>query len=265
MEYIYRFLMLLDSRMETPTMFGWFHILFLILGTLVIIYLCRKYKEADNKKVKKILLICSTIMILFEIYKQINFSFNYEGNSFYWKYQWYAFPFQFCSTPMYVALLAALTKNKKIENTAYAFLATYGLVGGLSVMLYPSTVFVSVIGISIQTMVHHGLMVVMGLFLLITNRVPYKFSTIINGMKMFLTLIVIALTIDVITYYINIDSGLEMFFISPFHTSELPVFNMIYENVPYIIFLLSYIFIFTLGSSITILISKLITREHIAK
>lgn len=265
MEYIYKFLILLDSKMKTPTMFGWFHILFLILGILTTIYLYKKYQKADNKIVKKILLICSTIMILFEIYKQINFSFNYENNNFYWEYQWYIFPFQFCSTPMYVAMIAALTKNKKIENIAYAFLATYGLVGGLSVMLYPSTVFVSTIGISIQTMVHHGLMVVMGLFLLITNRVPYKFSTIINGMKMFLYLIVIALLIDVTTYYTNIDSGLEMFFISPFHTSELPVFNMIYENVPYIIFLIFYILIFTLGSSITILISRVLTKKQIVK
>ena len=51
-----------------------------------------------------------------------------------------------------------------------------------------------------------------------------------------------------------------MFFISPFHTSELPVFNIIYEKVPYIIFLLIYLFAFFLGGSIIYGFAKLIKK-----
>ena len=163
---------------------------------------------------------------------------------------------------MYVAFLASITKNKKLEKCLYSFLATYGLVGGIAVMLYPNTVFVSETLINIQTMTHHGLMVVMGLYVIISKSIDFNFKTLINALKVFLILILIALFINITTYYIGIDNGLEMFFISPFHTSSLPVFSIIYEKIPYILFLLFYIFIFTLGSSITLIVSKIFIKKR---
>ena len=206
---------------------------------------------------KKTMLVISIIMILFETYKQLSFSFD---NGI-WNYQWYGFPFQFCATPMYVALVAGLTKNKKIEEFCYSFLATFGLIAGVSVMLYPNTVFVKEVLINIQTMQHHGFMVVMGAYILATHSVNRKYKEVIKeGFLVFLILVTLALTLDIITYYLNIDGGLEMFFISPFHTSELPVFNIIYEKVPYIIFLLIYLFAFFLGGSIIYGLAKLIKK-----
>lgn len=99
---------------------SWFHYLFLILLFVGMFFSIKLMRKMSNKEIKKTLLIFSLILIVFEIYKQLIFS--YQAN---WSYQWYAFPFQFCSTPMYVALLAGLTKNKKIEEALYAFLATF--------------------------------------------------------------------------------------------------------------------------------------------
>lgn len=237
----------LQFEMTEPTLYGWFHILSLIIMVVITIFLILK-----KFNVKKVLLVMSLIMIGFEIYKQLSFSFN-DGV---WHYQWYAFPFQFCSTPMYVALIAALTKNKKLEYALYSFLATYGLVGGLSVMIYPDTVFISETLINIQTMVHHGFMVIMGVYLLLTNAVKPNLKTIYSAFKVFITLVGIALITNIITYYFNIDNGLELFYISPFHTSSLPVFNIIYGKVFYIIFLIIYILSFALGSNLPLLIKK---------
>ena len=128
-------------------------------------------------------------------------------------------------------------------------------------MLYPNTVFVKEVLINIQTMQHHGFMVVMGAYILATHSVNRKYKEVIKeGFLVFLILVTLALTLDIITYYLNIDGGLEMFFISPFHTSELPVFNIIYEKVPYIIFLLIYLFAFFLGGSIIYGLAKLIKK-----
>ena len=243
MQYLEKVLSFLQSfKMIKPTNYGWFHILCLIITILITIVLI--YKKPNKKKT---MLVISIIMILFETYKQLSFSFD---NGI-WNYQWYGFPFQFCATPMYVALVAGLTKNKKIEEYCYSFLATFGLIAGVSVMLYPNTVFVKEVLINIQTMQHHGFMVVMGAYILATHSVNRKYKEVIKeGFSVFLILVTLALILDIITYYLNIDGGLEMFFISPFHTSELPVFNIIYEKVPYIIFLLIYLFAFFLGGSI---------------
>ncbi|HOO68447.1 MAG TPA: hypothetical protein PLC53_03675, partial [Bacilli bacterium] len=70
----------------------------------------------------------------------------------------------------------------------------------------------------------------------------------------------IALSIDISTYYLNIDDGLKMFFISPFHQSSLPVFDLIYSKVCYPIFLLSYLLIFTFGAFIILKLNKIIKK-----
>ena len=51
---------------------------------------------------QKIILISGFIMLIFEIYKQVIFTYQ-VGH-----YQWYAFPFQFCSTPMYLYIIYGL-------------------------------------------------------------------------------------------------------------------------------------------------------------
>lgn len=235
----------LQFEMTEPNLYGWFHVLSLVITVLLTYILCKK-----KYNTKKTLLVMSIIMIILEVYKQLSFSFN--DNT--WYYQWYAFPFQFCSTPMYIALIASLTKNKKLEKNLYCFLATYGMIAGLSVMLYPASVFIEETLINIQTMVHHGFMVVMGVFIIINEKLKPNLKTITDGLKVFITLVLIALITNIITYYIGIDGGLRLFYISPFHISELPVFNIIQENVPYIVFLMSYIFAFTVGGYILLII-----------
>lgn len=250
MNVLRQILIFLDANMTPPVSYGWFHWLFLVLTLAALLLIAFRYRNLNDQKIKKALLIYAIITLSFEAYKQINFSFNYDATSSWWVYQWYAFPFQFCSTPMYVALIGALTKNKNIEKACFAFLGTFGLTAGLAVMLYPVTVFVDTIGINIQTMVHHSSMILVG-FLLIANRmVKNDRKTMISALSVFLILVVIAIAIDVSTYYIGINNGLEMFFISPFHDSSLPVFNIIYQHVPYLIFLLIYISVFSFGSYI---------------
>ena len=78
---------------------------------------------------------------------------------------------------------------------------------------------------------------------------------------MFITCVLIALIMDISTYYLHINNGLEMFFISPFHESSLPIFNIIYSKVNYILFLIIYILAFSFGAYLILLISKLLKKE----
>lgn len=245
-----KILYFLQGEMTRPISYGWFHIMFLIIIALVTIFLCLKYKNADSKKVKKIILFFSLLSILLEIYKQLIFSFNYQNGIVSWKYQWYAFPYQFCSTPMYVGLLAFFAKNKKTENALISFLASYGLIAGILTMAYPESMFVRTIGINIQTMIHHGSMLALGLYLYINKKFESNYKSIIGASVVFSILVLIALTIDVSTYYTGLDNGLEMFYISPFHTSTLPILCNIYPKVPYIVFLLLYLGAFVGGTSL---------------
>ena len=44
MNFFERLLIILDAKMPVPTLFGWFHILCLILTALVTFFLIKKYR-----------------------------------------------------------------------------------------------------------------------------------------------------------------------------------------------------------------------------
>lgn len=62
---------LFEFNMTKPELYGWFHILCLILtGVLVILLLKQKTEE---KKIRRVLGITAVIAIILEIYKQLYF------------------------------------------------------------------------------------------------------------------------------------------------------------------------------------------------
>ena len=171
MEFIIKVLSLLDTKMEVPLPYSPFHFFFIltsILAGFLIADHCIGNKETF---IRRFLLIESILIIVLEIYKHINFSFHVDGSQILFDYQWYAFPFQFCSTPMYIGLLAAVIRGKSLHEHLCSYLATYALFSGICVMVYPVTVFIDTVGINIQTMVCHGSMITTGIVLLRTGYV----------------------------------------------------------------------------------------------
>ncbi|MEG1582186.1 MAG: YwaF family protein [Clostridia bacterium] len=258
------FLKLINIKMETPTPYGWFHFLWLAIMIIASIVVGVYAKKATQKQNKIFLISISLIMIAFEIYKQLSFSFNVDSGA--WSYQWYSFPFQFCSVPMYVMLLAGVLKEGKFRDCLYSFLGTYGLFAGMAVMLMPGDVFTSTLGINIQTMLHHSEMFVVGIYILASGKFKFDFKTLLKGFYVFLVVLGMALILNIIVFNSGVLNGqtFNMFFISPYFPCTLFGFSAIYGKVPYVIFLLIYIIAFTLASYIVLLISRLISiiKKH---
>lgn len=262
------FLHWLQGTMTRPTWFGWFHILWIciMIAECVVIYIFRK--KISRKTLNIILLSTGLALIIFEIYKQVIYSFNYnsgEGNST-WSYQWYAFPFQFCSTPMYLMVIAGILRKGKVYDCIKSYLATFALFAGLCVMLYPGDVFTSQIGINIQTMFWHSSMFTIGFLLLATRSIEFNFKAIIKAAYVFLVMLAIALVMNIIWHYYGTDATFNMFYISPYYLCTLPILNIIYDSVPYVIFLILYIIGFVLAASailgIAILFDKIEKAIH---
>ncbi len=254
-----RFIHFFQTSMPTPTWFGWFHLIWLVLMigicSLVIIF----RKKISQKSVKYILLSMSCILIFLEIIKQLEYSFHWDETTqtASWDYQWYAFPFQFCSTPMYIMLMAGLCKKNLFRDALYSYLATFALFAGLCVMIYPGDVFCSTIYINFQTMIWHSSMVIIGVLLWATNSVEYKHKTFLKALCVFASMLVIALFMNFIWKW---SGGLEtgetfnMFFISPYYTCTLPILSEIFVKAHYIVFLLCYTLGFCLAGYIFVLI-----------
>ncbi len=118
MEFLQKLLAVMDTEMPTPEIFGWFHILSLILTVAITVLSCRWAKNHSENRVRKTVLWVAVTVIILEVYKQINYTFSYEGGITA-DFQWYAFPWQFCSTPMYVGLLAGLLKKEGCKTLCF--------------------------------------------------------------------------------------------------------------------------------------------------
>ena len=68
MNFFERLLIILDAEMPRPTLFGWFHILCLILTALVTFFLIKKYKDTSDKVFRKIILITWLIIVVLEVF-----------------------------------------------------------------------------------------------------------------------------------------------------------------------------------------------------
>ncbi len=252
----------LDAKMQEPGMYGWFHLLFFALSILAGILLCRCGKAGDERFTRRLLIVSAVIAIVLEIYKQINYTFSYDGTAITTDYQWYIFPFQFCSTPMYISLLAGIVRHRKIHDALCAYLATFALFAGICVMVYPAQVFISTIGINIQTMICHGLMITVGIYLFGAGYVKTEHKTIAKAIPVFAVCVVLAMVLNEIAYFSGLleTETFNMFFISPHCEPSLPVYSLVQAVVPFPWCLLIYIVAFSAAAYIILLIATLICQ-----
>ena len=249
-------------EMERPAVFSLFHICFLIAFLVATVGISLwLYKNPSDKTVRIFTAVCWGVMLLFEIYKQINFAFSYnaETNTVTWDYDWHSFPFQLCSSPLYLFPFAAFLKDGKFRDTILAYLCTFAFFGGFVVMIYPGTVFTEDVLINVQTMVHHGLQTLVGIVLTVSYRKKLTWKTFATSFIVFAGMLSIAQFLNwFVPDVIRTQDKFTMFSLSWKYGCELPILDQIYEKAPYVVFLLCYIVGFVIVATIVFLIIKLV-------
>lgn len=207
------------------------------------------------------MLVFGIIMSLLEIYKQLVMSYDPVNDV--WEYPWYIFPFQFCSTPTYLTLIAfVLYKLKRTEGfrVLTAFLGTYSLIAATVVLFVGTdTVFSSIIGVNVQTVVHHGMMFVLAVMILASGTVSFNIKTASNIFKLFGALVIAALVMNAI--YGN-GREFDMFYLSPESTFVYPVVKEIFGgHLPHFLYVIGYIAFFTLGAFLMLGIGSVVKAK----
>ena len=266
MSFLQQLLKIMDASMPVPTLFGWVHILTLILTAVITVLVCRGAANHTEEQVRKRIFWVAVVVAVLEIYKQVNYTFSYEGGITA-DYQWYAFPFQFCSTPMYVGLLAGIFRKGKLHDALCAYLATYAVFAGVSVMAYPVNIYIDTVGINIQTTVCHCSMIVMGAYLFASGHVKPEHKTVLKAMPVFAVAVGMAVVMNELAVIFGIvpDETFNMFFVSPHCDPSLPVYSLVQAVVPFPLSLVIYIAGFTAAAWIMLLIAMGISKLKISQ
>lgn len=254
----------LQFEMERPTTYGWFHLAWLAASILLILILCLRREKNHERTLKIVLLVYGIGSLLLEATKQIIWSYNFDPvtQTGYWDYQWYAFPFQLCTTPIIISLICALLEKGSLRNWLLSFMAFVTILGSVATALYPESCFVRTVMVDIHTMYLHFGSLVVSIYLLASGEVKVLFKNLLKGYGVFLVFALMAEVLNVTIYRSGVlgDETYNMFYISPYFTSSLPVFDAIQGKVPFPVFLLLYLIAIFLGALVIYLIARLIRR-----
>jgi len=254
----------LEAEMVTPKPYGVFHLLWLGLTIAIIVLLFCIRKKHNDRMLKWILGIYGVTAFILEAVKQLIWSVEYnEGlGEFIWDYQWYAAPFQLCTMPIYVCLICLFLNKCKVRDALLSFVAYTTILGSIASAIIPDQLFVPDILINVHAMFLHLGSLVVSVYLLMSGEVKINIKSLLMGLIVFLIVVVIANTLNIAIYNSGVLKGetFNMLYISPYFESTLPVFDSIYNTVPYIVFLALYIVALSLGSYIIFGIAKGISK-----
>ena len=270
MNFFARLIEFFSAEMTTPEPYGWFHLMFVGITVAASVLFCVFFRNASERTERRICLILWLIILVLEIYKQLIFTFEVEGGAIVGDYQWYAFPFQLCSTPLYILPFVAFLKNGWLRDAVIAYMIAFSIFGGLCVYVFPGDVFIEIIGINIQTMIHHGIQIVAGVYLASKYRHRLTFRYYLKGGAVFVLMVLLAMVMNIAVYNAfaasGIDEAFNMFYISPYFDCTLPLLSLIYPAVPYPVFLAIYVVGFIAAAAIIFYAAKgIVTCAHKAR
>ena len=230
-------------------------LLFLIFIYPLMFYLGRKARKNDKIR-DYFTMTIGLILISTEIYKQILFAYhyNFEGD-----YHWSLFPFQLCSIPMYTSAIMPLARNEKLRKSLFSFMALYGMLGGLSVTLYQTSVLTREdYSLDYQSIIWHFALIALGIYsatYLNIGSLSFKKSLKLYqyGTFAFLGFLILAEIINLLIVlnhgYNEFTAGGNMFYISMFMFNlDIPVLSTITSTCGWYVGFIGYTFVLMLGA-----------------
>ena len=125
--------------------------------------------------------------------KQLIWTVDYDSatGSFVWDYQWYAFPFQLCTMPIYVCLICCFLRKNKIRDALLSFIAYTTILGSLASAIIPDALFVSDVLVNIHAMWLHLGSLIVSIYILMSKEVKLSREYFFSGIVVFLVFVII--------------------------------------------------------------------------
>ncbi len=229
-------------EMVPPAAYGTFHLSFLFVGLAVSIglaYLLRKTNDSQNKRV---LLFCGIFLAVCEVYKHL-FYYYVVGQG---TYPWWIFPFQLCSVPMYICLIAPFLKKGKLQTALYNFMISYNFLGGFIAFLEPSGLVHGYWTLTLHAFIWHMLLVFIGLYLMMSGRAGKRISDFKPVVLTYVVMCAAAFCINLALWRVA-KGDINMFYVGP-AISPIVVFKDIAAKYGWYVNTPIYMALMTLGA-----------------
>jgi len=207
-----------------PQPYGPFHIICAVLGIAAAVACAYGMRDFRGKRTDRVVLCAGCFLLLTEIYKQL-FLYYVVNNGIY-KF-WYL-PFQLCSIPMYLCLIAPFLSNSALKSAIYMFMSTFTLVSGIVVFVDPPGMLHSYITLTAHSFLWHFILIFLGVFLTLARRGSTQKHDFRHAVYLYLGLCAVALALNFVLWDVS-GKNINMFYLGPMKSQQL-VFGYIAER-----------------------------------
>lgn len=247
-------------QMDRPELFSWFHIIAALTTTALAVILARLLSKNYRTG---ILVIAGWILIALEVYKQL-FIYYIVNNG---EYNWWFFPFQLCSVPMYLCVLLPFIPEK-VRNSFLTFMSTYTFVSAAAALIYPEDFLRPYITLTAHGFIWHGILLFISLLLVFSSASDLSLKGFMRATALFIILSLTAVLINAAVETL-IQPGRQlfthayMFYLNPYQYSPQPIVNEIQHKLGIPAGLFLYTFSIICVSALTSCLENALFRKKI--
>lgn len=173
------------------------------------------------KRSDMLFFLCGVLMSVSEICKQLTLTFVLGGG----RYNWWYFPFQLCSIPMYLLLLYPWLRRERPRRILLTFLMSYTLLGGIAVFADTSGLHYPLPALTVHSYLWHILLILVG----VTSGLVYFRSAHKKALRAFAGSTGLYLFCCVLAELFNLAfdrfGTINMFYINPDYQMQQIIFS----------------------------------------
>ncbi len=185
--------------------------------------------QSSNRLVL-VLLPTGLALAALELLKQLYIYFASGSGS----YDWWYFPFQLCSVPMYLCSLLPLT-GPKLRSAFLTFMGGYTFVSAAAALIYPEDILSAAPVMTVHGFVWHAILLFISLLIFMTGMTDVSAAGLARAALLFAVLSAIAVMINCAAEPVmqagnTAHSYAAMFYMNPYHISPQPIVSNIQKT-----------------------------------
>ena len=246
-EYLLR---LTSWPMTPPVLYGPFHLIAAFGGSAIAILAAWRFSSINNcntnnrdnrRSFDQIMLVSGVILLIGELYKQL-MNFYIVNNH---AYDWWIFPFQLCSLPLYLCPLLILIHNEKRHRILCTFLLDFNMMGAVATFIDPSGIFHPYWTLTLHGVLWHLMLIFVGFVIIFSRKADLTTKGFLRTLPLFAFF---CLAAEVLNSILHRFSAANLFYISPWEMSTQLLFGDIDRTLGRPVGILLYILAMIAGS-----------------